>query len=126
MHALARRTLTVLVAFGLALSALALTLQVGTTLELRNDAGELIGVGKVDDAGLVAFDLLEGQQGFATLTVIGPVGEEETFDALVNEAGEVVIVVDADMVPLGRLAEEAGYYLDLRVTDGAQGLGGPR
>jgi len=58
--------------------------------------------------------------------VIGPVGEEETFDALVNEAGEVVIVVDADMVPLGRLAEEAGYYLDLRVTDGAQGLGGPR
>lgn len=123
MIAVMKRTLAATVALALTFGALALTLQYDTTLELRNDAGDLIGVGKVDDAGL-SFHLLADQQGFGVLTVFDPVGIEETYDALINEAGEVVVVIDQQMVTLRQLAEDAGIGFQYQMDDGAGGLGG--
>ena len=112
-----KRIITAVAALSLIFSAFAMTLPKGAQLRLFNDAGELVGAGKVDDDRELEFDVLEGQTGFATLVVRLPDGAEETYEVMYGERGQVLVTVGSDLVPLRDLAREAGLEYDFDRED---------
>lgn len=113
---LLRTTLTGLAALTLAVSTAAAALPLGARLELRDDAGNVVGLGQVERDEL-EFDLLPGQAGFATLTVTAADGSVLTYDVHYSGSGEVMLVVDGAVVSLADFAASNGLALDLDVDD---------
>ena len=114
---LTRRAIATIAALSLAFSAFAISLPKGAQLRLHNEAGVLVGGGKVDDDRELEFDVLDGQAGFATLTVRLPGGAEEVYEVLYGERGQVLVVVGQEIVPLRDLARSAGLEYDFDVED---------
>lgn len=82
-----KRALASIAMFALAVSVLAVSLPIGTRLELRDDAGTLVGAGKVDDDGNGTLEF------------------------------EILIVVGMEIVPLSQLAAESGLHFDFEVGE---------
>lgn len=113
-----KRALVLLVALVLSAGVYAIDLPYGAKVELKNDAGVVVGVGKVDDDGKLEFDALANLAGFATLTITYPDGTSATYDALFGESGEVLVVdEDQEILSLAELAARAGLGLDFETED---------
>lgn len=113
-----KRALVLLVALVLSAGVYAIDLPYGAKVELKNDAGVVVGVGKVDDDGKLEFDALANLAGFATLTITYPDGTSATYDALFGESGEVLVVDEnQEILSLAELAARAGLGLDFETED---------
>lgn len=113
-----KRALVLLAALALSAGVYAIDLPYGAKVVLRDDAGVVVGVGKVDDDGRLEFDALANLTGFATLTITYPDGTSATYDALFGESGEVLVVDEnQEIVSLAELAARAGLGLDFETED---------
>src|SRR5690554_125041 len=114
---LTKRIIAAVAALSLVFSAFAISLPQGAQLRLFDDAGNLVGGGKVDDDPKLEFDVLANQSGFGNLVVRLPDGTEETYEVLYGEGSQILVVNGNDIVPLRDLAREAGLSFDFDVED---------
>ena len=114
---LIKRLIVAVAALSLAFGAFAISLPQGAQLRLLDDAGNLVGGGKVDDDPKLEFDVLANLSGFGSLVLRLPDGTEETYETLFGENGEILVVVGNDIVPLRDLARDAGLAFDFDIED---------
>ncbi|MBS3967768.1 MAG: hypothetical protein KGZ60_10990 [Truepera sp.] len=91
--------------------ALALELPFGQ-LTLTDDTGRLIGAGKLvyDNFDL---DLLQGFSGFATLTISQRDGTVGSFEVMVTETNDVVVISGAELISLRDTLQAAGLEFEV-------------
>lgn len=103
--------LATLVLISLVSLALALELPFGQ-VALKDDGGRLIGAGKsVDDN--FDIDLLQGYNGFATMTVTGPDGVVSSFEVMITEDDDIVVISGGELVSLRDSFEPAGLKFEV-------------
>ena len=103
--------LATLVLISLVSLALALELPFGQ-VALKDDGGRLIGAGKsVDDN--FDIDLLQGYNGFATMTVTGPDGAVISFEVMITEDDDILIISGGELVSLRDSFEPAGLKFEV-------------
>jgi hypothetical protein len=109
-----RNTTAVLAVLMLMMSswvALAAPLPTRARLQLNDDQGQVVGHGEIDGREL-ELDVLRDQSGFATLTVTSAEGTI-TYDVHYSDTGEIMLVVDGNIVSLAEFAAANGLRLDL-------------
>lgn len=108
-------TLALISVLSLLSLALALELPFGA-VELRDDKGNLVGVGKlVYDEFEV--DLLQGFNDFAAMTIRQHDGTVTSFEVMVTETGDIVVIVDAEFVSLREAFLAAGLEFEVSRED---------
>lgn len=119
----ATRLVAAVVALALAAPVFALDLPRNATVTIDNDAGSQVGRGVVAGDEL-EIEVLRGASGFATLTITTADGHTVSYDALFSGSGQVLVVVDGEVVDLRELARSAGLEYELEYEDRLDGPNG--
>jgi hypothetical protein len=91
--------------------AFALELPFGQ-VELTDDTGRVVALGKLvyDNFDL---DLLQGFNGFATMTITQPDGTKVSFDVAVTETNDILVVSGTELISLRDTLQVPGFVFEI-------------